>query len=439
MDSITNYSNSPSVTAITSFEPTSPSSSSGNTVTSGNNSGNNNNNSNNNNTSINVKSQSPKPSKVKHAPVHYTDDDYLPSTRVKATRVRPEMDSSLSNDTILLDILNILYDNESGNELENGFTVKQICDKLLEKDPKMIDLSTKFANLISAKINAYAKKVENRVRGDFNVNIKYWIIRKWAKGNSPKRMVYIYKGLLPADYSETPPPTPPTPPAGSSNTKTSSSVKKNDNESGHSQKKFMMQESVKRDTMHGHNSKSVNYNKLMSNNNGNVNKNGLSNAGSNKFSINLNRFQQFGYKMNNNSNSSTPSQLMNNIPKQQQQNNVTSNNSKLINDKKTMKPLISGIPRIGMDNNDTNNNGNGNDNVKKIDSLKIAQQIQLIQKSIQQISPVQKITKNNHRHQEQQSLQINRKWMETLQSGFMYEEILSPDNMKLSDFDTLFN
>lgn len=429
MDSIANNIMTPSETTVQSDTVLS---SSGNTVASDSEA----------NTSANAKSQSPKPLKAKHAPVHYTDDDYFPSTRVKANRVRPEMDSSLSNDTILLDILNILYDNESGNELENGFTVKQICDKLLEKDPKMIDLSTKFANLISAKINAYAKKVENRVRGDFNVNIKYWIIRKWAKGNSPKRMVYIYKGLLPDGYYETPPPTPPTPPTGSSNGKHSGSMKKTESSNPNSQKKVMVQDNIKKEMM-SENSKNPSYSNII-NGNG-LTKTSSSSGGSNKFSINLNRFQQFGYNMNNingniSKNSSSSALQVKSKMKPQQKNSVTSINTKSAYDKNQTKPLISGVPRMGStDDTDSNNIGNENSAVKKIDSTKIAQQIQLIQRSIQQISPVQKITKANHRHKEQQSLLINRKWMETLKSGFMSEEIMSPDNMKLSDFDTLFN
>lgn len=379
------------------------------------------------NNNINIKSQSPKPSKVKHAPVHYTDDDYLPSTRVQANRVRPEMDTSLSNDFILLDILNILYDNESGNELENGFTVKQICDKLLEKDPKMIDLSTKFANLISAKINAYAKKVENRVRGDFNVHIKYWIIRKWAKGNSPKRMVYIYKGLLPDGYSETPPPTGH---MGPITTKNSTSLKKTDTSSGVSQKKVPLQESSKKETA-ADNSKKISYNKLI-NSNG-ITKNSSMPRGSNKFSINLNRFQQFGYKNNTiikNKSSNTNTQEK----KKLQQQNVTSKLNTSIEDNQAPKTLISGTSGIGLDHSTAETEGT--ESMKNIDSAKIAQQIQLIQRSIQQISPVQRLTNAHHT---QQSFSINRKWMETLKSGFMSEEILSPDNIKLSDFDQLFN
>ncbi|XBW37588.1 hypothetical protein QEN19_003169 [Hanseniaspora menglaensis] len=419
MDLLPSKSSSPAATAVSSFDVTFAE----NNITMENDS-----------TNINMKSQSPKPTKTKHAPVHYTDDDYLPSTRVNADRIRPEMDSSLSNDSILLDILNILYDNESGNELENGFTVKQICDELLEKDPKMIDLSTKFANLISAKINAYAKKVENRVRGDFNVNIKYWIIRKWAKGNSPKRMVYIYKGLLPEEYSEAPPPTPLTRPTGSNLTKNSALLKTTEEDIDSLQKKTLTQDNLKKDALNDINKK-VNQTKILTNSNIGVAKTNLLATGNSKFSINLNRFQQFGYKMNHSSvNKQNGSQTINKL---QKLNSVNAISNKISNDKKVTKPLISGSNKNVIDGSDPYNNGN--EGLKNIDSVKISQQIQLIQKSIQQISPVQKISANNHRHQEQQSLLINRKWMETLKSGFMSEEILSPDNMKLSDFDTLFN
>lgn len=81
----------------------------------------------------------------------------------------------------------ILYERDPQG---HGFTVKQICDVLTEEHPQIANLSTKTSNLVSAKLNAYVKRVE---KGD--TSLKYAISRDWADA-SPKRMVYVYRGLL---------------------------------------------------------------------------------------------------------------------------------------------------------------------------------------------------------------------------------------------------
>lgn len=380
-----------------------------------------------------LKKASPTPKKTynklkpKQTPVHYTDDDYFPSTRVKAVRVVPEMDDSLAKDTVLLNILNILYENESGNELENGLTVKQICDMLLVKDPNMISLSTKFANLISAKINAYAKKVENRVRGDYKVNIKYWIIRKWAKGNSPRRMVYIYKGLLPEEYYEAPP--------KSTESKTISS--ETPNEEG-----VVKKEVVKEDKPKPAQGKNINYSTIINGSglnrlnsiNGvisNPHKNKMVMKNNNKFSVNFNRFEQFGY---NSMNGTLNGKSINNTNKKIQPIDDI-NKSPLLDESLTLddESMISHKNKPKQDVK----KGGAESGINRVDLTK---QLQLIQKSIYQASPVQRIQKlNREKRRNSTNLMLNRRWMETLKSGFMYEEISTPDKLKLSDFDRLFD
>lgn len=73
-------------------------------------------------------------------------------------------------------------------------TVKQICDILVEKHPDMANLSSKTSNLVSAKLNAYVKRVEKGEK-----SLIYALSREWADA-SPKRMVYVYRGLLAPDY-----------------------------------------------------------------------------------------------------------------------------------------------------------------------------------------------------------------------------------------------
>ncbi|GMM35241.1 Gds1 protein [Saccharomycopsis crataegensis] len=114
------------------------------------------------------------------------------STTIPVTgeRPRPEKDASLEDD-VLFTIFSILYDNDAEGK---GMTVKQICDVLLEKHPETAKISTKTSNLVSAKLNAYVKRVEKGEK-----NLKYALSREWAD-TSPKRMVYVYRGILTNDF-----------------------------------------------------------------------------------------------------------------------------------------------------------------------------------------------------------------------------------------------
>lgn len=114
------------------------------------------------------------------------------STSVPLTGERPipQAHSSMDDD-VLLAIFIILFDNDPKSE---GMTVKQICDILVEKHPEMTKISSKTSNLVSAKLNAYVKKVE---KGDRSIH--YALSRDWAD-SSPKRMVYVYRGILSPDY-----------------------------------------------------------------------------------------------------------------------------------------------------------------------------------------------------------------------------------------------
>ncbi|OUM53587.1 hypothetical protein BVG19_g2886 [[Candida] boidinii] len=114
------------------------------------------------------------------------------STTVPITgeRPRPTSHSSLE-DEVLKAIFEILFDYDDKAE---GMTVKQICDILIERHPDMANLSSKTSNLVSAKLNAYVKRVEKGEKA-----IIYSLSRDWADA-SPKRMVYVYRGLLTSDY-----------------------------------------------------------------------------------------------------------------------------------------------------------------------------------------------------------------------------------------------
>ncbi|KAG7700095.1 hypothetical protein KL930_000782 [Ogataea haglerorum] len=109
---------------------------------------------------------------------------------VSGERPRPSPHSTLDDD-VLFAIFEILYDHDPKAE---GMTVKQICDILVEKHPEMAKLSSKTSNLVSAKLNAYVKRVEKGEK-----TIIYSLSRDWADA-SPKRMVYVYRGLLAKDY-----------------------------------------------------------------------------------------------------------------------------------------------------------------------------------------------------------------------------------------------
>ncbi|GMG19263.1 unnamed protein product [Ambrosiozyma monospora] len=114
------------------------------------------------------------------------------STTVPVSGERPKPTSHPTlDDNVLMAIFEILYDHDKKAE---GMTVKQICDILIERHPEMANLSSKTSNLVSAKLNAYVKRVE---KGD--QNIIYALSRDWADA-SPKRMVYVYRGLLSKDF-----------------------------------------------------------------------------------------------------------------------------------------------------------------------------------------------------------------------------------------------
>lgn len=116
------------------------------------------------------------------------------STTIPVTGEKPkpqqEGDASLEDD-VLYAIFLILYEKDP---VGAGMTVKQICDVLVERHPEMAQLSSKTSNLVSAKLNAYVKRVE---KGDSN--LRYALSREWADA-SPKRMVYVYRGLLAKNF-----------------------------------------------------------------------------------------------------------------------------------------------------------------------------------------------------------------------------------------------
>lgn len=116
------------------------------------------------------------------------------STTIPVTGEKPKPDQkddpSLEDD-VLYAIFLILYEKDPEGK---GMTVKQICDVLIDRHPEMANLSSKTSNLVSAKLNAYVKRVE---KGDSS--LKYALSRDWADA-SPKRMVYVYRGLLTDDF-----------------------------------------------------------------------------------------------------------------------------------------------------------------------------------------------------------------------------------------------
>ncbi|KAK6458784.1 uncharacterized protein RJT20DRAFT_131940 [Scheffersomyces xylosifermentans] len=130
-----------------------------------------------------------KPKSTSRAPIATGISTTIPVTGEKP---RPEQknDPSLEDD-VLYAIFVILYEKDPEGA---GMTVKQICDILIEQHPEMANLSTKTSNLVSAKLNAYVKRVE---KGDNS--LKYALSRDWADA-SPKRMVYVYRGLLAEDF-----------------------------------------------------------------------------------------------------------------------------------------------------------------------------------------------------------------------------------------------
>lgn len=101
-----------------------------------------------------------------------------------------ERDAPLDDD-VLFAVFGILWEQDAN---QNGMTVKQLCDLLLFKHPEMSTLSTKLSNLISAKLNAYVKKLEKGEK-----TLKYALSREWSD-STPRRMVYVYRGILASDY-----------------------------------------------------------------------------------------------------------------------------------------------------------------------------------------------------------------------------------------------
>ena len=112
---------------------------------------------------------------------------------VTGERPVPEDRTAPLNDDVLFAVFVILCENDVE---QNGLTVKQLCDFLLAKHPEMSNLSTKLSNLISAKLNAYVKKIEKGEK-----TMKYAISREWSN-SSPRRMLYVYRGILAPDYKE---------------------------------------------------------------------------------------------------------------------------------------------------------------------------------------------------------------------------------------------
>ena len=103
---------------------------------------------------------------------------------VTGQRPKPTKKDLAMDDDILLAIFIILYERDPD---QVGVTVKQLCDYLVDKHPDMAGASTKLSNLISAKLNAYVKKVEKGEK-----TLKYALSRQWSEG-SPRRMVYVYR------------------------------------------------------------------------------------------------------------------------------------------------------------------------------------------------------------------------------------------------------
>ena len=112
------------------------------------------------------------------------------STNIPVTGEKPkpiqEGDASL-DDNVLYKIFLILFEKDPKEE---GMTVKQLCEMLETLHPELVNMSSKTSNLVSAKLNAYIKKLEKA-----DLTLQYAISREWADA-SPKRMVYKYRGLL---------------------------------------------------------------------------------------------------------------------------------------------------------------------------------------------------------------------------------------------------
>lgn len=112
---------------------------------------------------------------------------------VTGERPIPKDRTAPLDDDVLYAVFVILW--EKDPELQ-GMTVKQLSDHLLEKHPEMSNISTKLSNLISAKLNAYVKKLEKGEK-----TLTYALSREWSN-SSPRRMVYVYRGILSPDYKK---------------------------------------------------------------------------------------------------------------------------------------------------------------------------------------------------------------------------------------------
>ncbi|EDO15048.1 hypothetical protein Kpol_367p3 [Vanderwaltozyma polyspora DSM 70294] len=112
---------------------------------------------------------------------------------VTGDRPIPSDRSAPLDDEVLFTVFIILWEKDPDQQ---GMTVKQLCDYLLEKNPDMSNLSTKLSNLISAKLNAYVKKLEKGEK-----TLIYALSREWSD-SSPRRMLYVYRGILSPDYKE---------------------------------------------------------------------------------------------------------------------------------------------------------------------------------------------------------------------------------------------
>ena len=102
---------------------------------------------------------------------------------VTGERPKPDNRDSPLDDDVLHAVFLILWEMDPNQQ---GMTVKQLCDLLLQKHPDMSNLSTKLSNLISAKLNAYVKKIEKGEK-----TLIYALSREWSN-SSPRRLSLIH-------------------------------------------------------------------------------------------------------------------------------------------------------------------------------------------------------------------------------------------------------
>ncbi|AAS52306.1 ADR386Wp [Eremothecium gossypii ATCC 10895] len=112
---------------------------------------------------------------------------------VTGERPKPKNNEPPLDDEVLHAVFVILWEKDPQ---QHGMTVKQLCDLLVERHPEMANLSTKLSNLVSAKLNAYVKKVEKGEKA-----LTYALSREWSDA-SPRRMVYVYRGILAPEYQQ---------------------------------------------------------------------------------------------------------------------------------------------------------------------------------------------------------------------------------------------